>query len=82
MPSMTSGARAVRDLTKRRVAALGLAGDPLGEAEDVVRHLVAVQSQDFGPACWSVAQRTAAAPGRVDIEAMVGQRRLIRTHLL
>jgi hypothetical protein len=59
-----------------------LTGDRLGEPEDVVRYLVAVQSQDFGPACWSVAQRSSGPPGRAAVEELVQQRRLIRTHLL
>jgi len=64
------------------VAALGLTGDRLESPEDVVRHLVAVQSQDFGPACWSMAQRSSGSPGRAAVEELIQQRKLIRTHLL
>jgi len=36
---------------------LRLSGTPFEAPEDVVRWLVAVQSQDYGPAKWSVTQR-------------------------
>jgi hypothetical protein len=64
------------------VAALGLTGERLREPADVARHLVAVQSQDFGPACWSMAQRSSGSLPRAAVEELIQQRKLIRTHLL
>ncbi len=64
------------------MAALGLTGDRLGDPRAVVRHLVAVQSQDFGPGCWSIAQRSSGSPERAVVEELIQRRQLIRTHLL
>ena len=64
------------------MAALGLTGDRLGNPQAVVRHLVAVQSQDFGPGCWSIAQRSSGSPERAVVEELIQRRQLIRTHLL
>jgi len=70
-----------RDITRWRMHNLRLSGTPFDAPEDVVRWLVAVQSQDYGPAKWSVAQRTGgvsdAAMDQVFSDGMI-----LRTHVL
>jgi hypothetical protein len=63
------------------LAALRLVGDPLAEPEDVVGLLGAVQSQDFGPAKWSVGRRAKHAVD-ADLDRAYAEGRLLRTHLL
>lgn len=50
-----------RTLTRRRLAALSIAGAPPPDAASAVRSLLAVQAQDFPGALWSVGLRTAGA---------------------
>jgi hypothetical protein len=45
----------------RRLGAQRLIGEPLPSAPDVVRHLVAVQAQDYPGAKWGIAQRMTGA---------------------
>ena len=47
------------DIAHRRMHTLRLSGPPFAAPEDALRWLVAVQSQDYGPAKWSLAMRTA-----------------------
>jgi hypothetical protein len=74
------------DLHDRRLRAVGLDGPRWSTPEDVVRHLTAVQSQDYRPALWSVAQRLPDADGRPAPERIVHdafqEGRLLRTHVL
>ena len=69
-----------REVVGRRLAANGLAGPGRPAPEDVVRHLLAVQSQDVQPSAWSVAQR-GPAHERV-VEAARADGRVLRTHVL
>nr|WP_281353677.1 winged helix DNA-binding domain-containing protein [Phytoactinopolyspora mesophila] len=61
--------------------AVGLAGGPWESAEDVVRRLSVVQSQDLGPAMWSVGQRLADASEDA-IAAALADGSIVRTHVL
>lgn len=80
---MTADALGLHD---RRLHAVGLDGPRWSAPEDVVRHLTAVQSQDYWPALWSVAQRMPDAGGRPAPEESMHdtcqQGRLLRTHVL
>jgi hypothetical protein len=60
---------------------LGLLDTRFETPEEVVRWLGAVQSQDYGPAKWSIGQR---APGLTDadVDAAFAAGRLLRTHVL
>jgi DNA glycosylase AlkZ-like len=53
----------------------------LPSAADAVRHLVAVQSQDYPGAKWALAQR-AAGLGEKDIDRVFDAGEMIRTHVL
>jgi hypothetical protein len=61
--------------------AVGLAGGPWLDFADVVRKLGAVQSQDIGPAMWSVGQRLAGVSEDV-IDAALTAGSVVRTHVL
>jgi hypothetical protein len=68
-------------IAPRRLVAQRLAGNPLGSPVAVVRHLLAVQSQDYPGAAWAIAQRLdGATPGDIDRAFDAGE--LIRTHVL
>jgi hypothetical protein len=69
------------DLWRRRRYVQHLAGAPLPGAEQVVRLLGAVQSQDYLGAKWSVGQRAqGATDARIDEAFNAG--RILRTHVL
>lgn len=65
----------------RRLANLRLVGSPLGTPEAVVRWLGAVQSQDYGPAKWSVGQRVEAVHDAAFDHALA-EGAILRTHIL
>jgi hypothetical protein len=70
-----------RDLAHRRLRNLRLEGPPFAEPAEVVGWLGAVQSQDYGPAKWSVAARTGGvADAAVDQAFADGT--ILRTHVL
>jgi len=56
-------------------------GPPLASAEAVVRHLGAVQAQEYMPAKWGLAQR-AGDPTDVEVERALAGGRILRTHIL
>src|ERR1700687_3627037 len=60
---------------------LRLWGAPFAAPEDVVRWLGAVQSQDYGPAKWSVGARTAGSH-EAALEQAFAAGRILRTHVL
>ena len=68
------------DIAGLRLRNLLLSG-PAAAAEDVVRRLGAVQAQDYGPAKWSVGQRTTTCTD-ADLDRAVAAGTILRTHLL
>src|SRR3954447_736776 len=77
---MSAPADAV-DLAHRRMHNLRLSGPPLASVEDAVRWLGAVQSQDYGPAKWSIGQRTIGVDDG-DLDRAFDEGALLRTHVL
>src|SRR5689334_17652478 len=69
------------DVAQSRMRNLRLDGAPLPTAQDVVAWLGAVQSQDYGPGKWSVAQRSTGLTDR-DLEAAIARGEILRTHVL
>lgn len=67
-------------LVRRRLSAVGLAQVESLDPPAVVRRLGAMQSQDYGPATWSIGQRIGADQETVDLEFDAG--RILRTHVL
>jgi hypothetical protein len=70
-----------RELTQWRMHNVRLSGPPFDAPEDVVRWFGAVQSQDYGPAKWSIGQRT---PGLADaaLDRLYADGAILRTHVL
>jgi hypothetical protein len=56
-------------------------GHQLDEPEEVVRWLVAMQSQEFGPAKWAVGQRTTGATNAA-LDRAYADGAILRTHIL
>jgi hypothetical protein len=71
----------VDDLVHLRLLKLGLAHPAATDPVAVVGRLAAVQSQDFGPACWALGQRV---PGLTEarLQARFDAGDLLRTHVL
>ena len=72
-------AESVRRLRLRRQ---GLRVPSSADAGDVVRNLLAVQSQEFPYARWTLAQRTTASTTANDVERAVAEGTVLRTHIL
>src|SRR5919206_2912909 len=68
-------------IARRRLRNLRLDGQPLGSAQEVVGWLGAVQAQDYGPAKWSVAQRSTGLAD-ADLEQAFARGEILRTHVL
>jgi hypothetical protein len=68
-------------IVRRRLHSLGLWGPAHAAPDEVVRWLGAVQSQDYGPAKWSIGER---APGITDaaLDAAYSAGTIVRTHVL
>jgi hypothetical protein len=68
-------------IAEQRMRNLLLDGAPLATAQEVVRWLGAVQSQDYGPAKWSVGQRSTGL-SEADVERAYAGGEILRTHVL
>jgi hypothetical protein len=62
----------------RRLLSQGLGDRPFARPEDVVRHMGAMQAQDYAQAIWGVAVRTAQST-LADVETAIAERRIVRT---
>jgi hypothetical protein len=71
----------VERIAQRRLHSLRLSGSPCDTPEDVVRRLGAVQSQDYGPAKWSIAER-AVGVRDADVDRAFDDGAILRTHVL
>ncbi len=69
------------ELTRRRLYNLRLAGPRFEKVSEVVRWLVAVQSQDYYPAQWMLALRMHSAREE-DIERAYNDGEILRTHVM
>lgn len=67
-----------RRLAQLRLAAQGIGATRLQTPAEVVRHLLAMQAQDFGSAKWAVALRTAAAT-EAQVLAAIEAREIVRS---
>ena len=75
------GAQAVGTIAQRRLRAQHLVGEPLASGADVVRHMVAVQSQDYIGAKWALAQRMASTTD-AELDAAFDAGAFLRIHVL
>lgn len=71
----------VAEAGRRRLDNLLLAQPEPRAADAVVRHLLAMQAQDYEPAKWSIAQRCRKLSNG-DIEAAIASGLILRTHVL
>jgi hypothetical protein len=71
----------VESVAQRRTRNLRLDGAPLATAQAVVAWLGAVQAQDYGPAKWSVGQRSVGLR-EADVERAFAEGHILRTHVL
>lgn len=62
----------------RRLLSQGLGDRPFNRPEDVVRHMGAMQAQDYAQALWAVAVRTSHST-LADVETAISERRIVRT---
>jgi hypothetical protein len=69
------------DIAHTRLHNQRLADNPLATPVDVVRWLGAVQAQDYGPAKWSLGERSRGAVDG-DIDRAMAEGSLLRTHVL
>src|SRR3712207_334793 len=69
------------EVASRRLQNQRLAGSPLENPVDVVRHLGAVQSQDYAGAKWAIAQRTHGITDS-DLDAEFARGTFLRTHVM
>jgi hypothetical protein len=69
------------DIPHTRLHNQRLADNPLGAPVDVVGWLGAVQAQDYGPAKWSLGERSRGAVD-ADIDHAMAEGAILRTHML
>jgi hypothetical protein len=69
------------DLARWRMSSLRLVGPAFDRPTDVIRWLGAVQSQDYGPAKWSLGHRTTGLHDP-DVDRLLAQGSILRTHVL
>ncbi|MCD6021348.1 MAG: hypothetical protein K0R20_1058 [Actinomycetia bacterium] len=68
-------------IARRRIRNSGLTGDRFAAPEEVVRLHLAMQAQEYGPAKWSIGQRSKGV-GDADVDAAVTEGTIVRTHVL
>lgn len=69
------------DVVRLRLGRQQLRAPFAATVDDALKNLVAVQSQEFPYARWTLAQRTAGASA-ADVEQAVSEGRILRTHIL
>src|SRR5687768_8116349 len=69
------------EIARRRIGNSRLTGDRFAAPDDVVRWHLAMQAQEYGPAKWSIGQRST---GLVDaeVDGAVAAGSIVRTHVL
>ena len=70
-----------KDIALWRMSNLGLLDGRFGTPEEAVRRLCGVQSQDYGPAKWSIAMRTRGIRDEA-MDKIFNAGALVRTHVL
>ena len=76
---MTRAFSATRaQLAQLRLSAQGIGGEGLETPAEVVRHLLAMQAQDFAGAKWAIGLRTTTATD-ADVDAAVRRREIVRS---
>jgi hypothetical protein len=68
-------------IARRRMWNSGLVGERFTAPDDVVRRHLAMQAQDYGPAAWSIGQRSKGLIA-ADIDDALAAGEIVRTHVL
>ena len=68
-------------IARRRLHATRLAGEPFTTVADAVRHHLAMQAQDYGPAKWAIGQRSDGLVD-ADVDRALAEGSIVRTHVL
>lgn len=69
------------EIARRRIRNSRLASERFPAPEDVVRWHLAMQAQDYGPAMWSIGQRSKALR-EADVDRALTEGAIVRTHVL
>jgi hypothetical protein len=69
------------EIARRRIRNSRLTGDGFGSADEAVRWHLAMQAQDYGPAKWSIGQRSTGLHSD-DLDEALASGSIIRTHVL
>jgi hypothetical protein len=70
-----------KEIARRRIGNSRLTGDRFGAPEEVVRWHLAMQAQEYGPAKWSIGQRSKSVTD-ADVDAAITEGAIVRTHVL
>ncbi len=70
------------DIALRRLTNERLIGAPFASPKDVIKSLVAVQSQDYGGAKWGVSQRVKGDPTDAELDKLFDDGVFLRTHIM
>jgi hypothetical protein len=73
--------QAAHEIARRRLRTQRLVGQAFGSIEETVGWLGALQAQEYGPAKWSIGQRTAGVTDG-DLDDALGRGTILRTHVL
>jgi hypothetical protein len=69
------------EIARRRIRNSRLTGDGFGSADEAVRWHLAMQAQEYGPAKWSIGQRSKGVDD-ADVDAAITDGTIVRTHVL
>jgi hypothetical protein len=69
------------EISRRRIRNSRLTGDPFAAPEEAVGWHLAMQAQDYGPAMWSIGQRSRGLDA-ADIDRALTEGAIVRTHVL
>jgi hypothetical protein len=70
-----------RGVARARLASTRLAGEPFSTPAEAVGWHLAMQSQDYAPASWSIGQRSTGLTA-ADVDAALAAGSIVRTHVL
>jgi hypothetical protein len=70
-----------REVARRRIRNSRLTGNRFGTPAEAVRWHLAMQAQEYGPATWSIGQRSKGI-GHADIDRALTEGTIVRTHVL
>src|ERR671919_2153045 len=69
------------EIARRRIRNSRLSGDPFAAPDEAVRWHLAMQAQDYGPAMWSIGQRSREVAD-ADVDRALTDGAIVRTHVL